>query len=355
MSTAERNDVTTACYQIGERSYARADPDFETALALAYATRLRPRCLCRPGGIEMYVSRLANHYLIKRMPLSATEHAEHCAARSGVIAVQAKHDFRDPAIQEDDTGLVRVAIDASLDRRVVGLERAAAPNRAGGGHTPPPVMQHKLSLSELLHYLWHEADLDWWHPRFEGRRNWAVVRAHLLSAMQNKYIARRPMSERVFIPETFTVDSSAAIQQRRRHHWFGDHQAGHRVGAQGQSPQVRQPAHVRSQLILIAEVKEIVPATGDNFGWRVVIRQMPNTPFMLTELRSRRIFQTQAESLALWTEGLAPHLLIGGIFYPQSDSPPALESASIIAATGQWLLIDGRNGSLQIRREWHDP
>jgi hypothetical protein len=344
MCTAERNDVTTACYLIGERSYARTDPDFEAALALAYATRLRPRCLCRPGGIEMYVSRLANHYLLKRMPMSALQHAEHCAARSGVIAVEAKHDFRDPAIQEDDTGLVRVAVDASLDRRAVGMERVAAPHGASRAHGPPPVLHHKLSLVELLHYLWHEAGLDWWHPRFEGRRNWAVVRAHLLHPMQDKCIARRPMSQRVFIPEPFSVDRVAAIEQRRRLHWFGDLHAGHREASGGLVP------HVRSRLILIAEVKEIAPAIGGAVGWQVVVRQMPNLPFMLTEQRWRSISKTRTHALALWTEGLAPHLLIAGVFDPHRESPPDLESAVIVAATEQWLLLEKQDDVARLSR-----
>lgn len=342
--------MTTSCYLIGERLYARTAPDFEAALALAYATRLRPRCLCQPSGVEMYVSRLAKHYLLKRMPMSGLQHAEHCAARSGVIAVEAKHDFRDPAIQEDDTGLVRVAIDVPLDRRKrgeMGQELALAPPRAGGGHQPPPVLQHKLSLAELLHYLWHEAGLDWWHPRFEGRRNWAVVRAHLQRAIQNKCIARRPMSERVFIPEPFSVDRMAAIQERRRRHWFDGHHAGLSVGAQGH---VVETLHVRRRLILIAEVKEIVPACGGSVGWQVVVRQMPNLPFTLTEQRWRSTSQTQTNALALWIEGLAPHLLIAGVFDPHPESWPDLESAVIVAATEQWLLLDKHDDDARLSR-----
>lgn len=55
-------------------------PGFADAIAEAYTNHQRPRCLCRPAGegIEMYVARLMNGYVVKRMPNTGSQHAGGC-------------------------------------------------------------------------------------------------------------------------------------------------------------------------------------------------------------------------------------------------------------------------------------
>ena len=42
----------------------------ETLRALGDATKLRPLCLCRSPGVPMYVARIGDQFVVKRMPLS---------------------------------------------------------------------------------------------------------------------------------------------------------------------------------------------------------------------------------------------------------------------------------------------
>lgn len=54
-------------FAIRGRVWQLTDPGLQDALAQIHDTAERPRCLCMPDGIEMYVAR-HRHYLVKRMP-----------------------------------------------------------------------------------------------------------------------------------------------------------------------------------------------------------------------------------------------------------------------------------------------
>ncbi len=55
-----------AIYQIGGQSIHSDDPALSELLANIYSSRERPLCLCRTPGIEMYVAKVDDKYLIKR-------------------------------------------------------------------------------------------------------------------------------------------------------------------------------------------------------------------------------------------------------------------------------------------------
>lgn len=54
-------------FEIGGRVWAADDPALQDALAAIHDTQQRPRCLCIPAGVEMYVAR-HRRYLVKRLP-----------------------------------------------------------------------------------------------------------------------------------------------------------------------------------------------------------------------------------------------------------------------------------------------
>jgi len=53
-------------YFIKGRTFAAADPGLQDALSRIYGSSERPRCMCVPGGVEMYIAKHAE-YLVKRM------------------------------------------------------------------------------------------------------------------------------------------------------------------------------------------------------------------------------------------------------------------------------------------------
>lgn len=64
-------------YRIGEQIIKHDDDSFHGLLATVHGIKKRPFCLCRPTGIEMYISKLDGKYIVKRMPNTGGEHAQH--------------------------------------------------------------------------------------------------------------------------------------------------------------------------------------------------------------------------------------------------------------------------------------
>ena len=54
-------------FAIKRRVIGADDPQLQDALSHVYETPERPRCLCVPGGVEMYVA-LHRQFVVKRMP-----------------------------------------------------------------------------------------------------------------------------------------------------------------------------------------------------------------------------------------------------------------------------------------------
>ena len=76
------NNVPRVTYDIGGQRWVKDAPGFAEAIADAFEQRQRPRCLCLGGedgkGIKMYVARLMDGYIVKRMPNTGSQHATSC-------------------------------------------------------------------------------------------------------------------------------------------------------------------------------------------------------------------------------------------------------------------------------------
>lgn len=70
------------------RVWSPGEGGIQEALSAVYGTPEKPRCLCIPGGIEMYVAHL-REFVVKRMPNTGDRHHPRCpsfepeAAQSG--------------------------------------------------------------------------------------------------------------------------------------------------------------------------------------------------------------------------------------------------------------------------------
>ena len=60
------NALELTRYFIKGRTYNCADPQLQEGLSRVYGASERPRCMCVPGGVEMYIAKHAE-YLVKRM------------------------------------------------------------------------------------------------------------------------------------------------------------------------------------------------------------------------------------------------------------------------------------------------
>ena len=306
-------------YLISGNRFRTDSPGFAEAVAAAHAAHHRPRCLCLLGGIEMYVARLGDGFIVKRMPNTGSQHAPDCPSYEPPPEFSGLGQVLGSAITEDPaTGETTLKLGFSMSR--IG-GRSSIP--ATGSVSDSVVSDGtRLSLRGLLHYLWDQAELTRWHPGFAGKRSWATVRRHLLQSAENKIARGGALDARLYIPEVFSVEKRDAINARRIA------QCAHAVTSPGK------PRHL---MLLIGEVKEIVPA---RYGFKAVIKHVPDQPFALDEQLYRRMGRRFERELSLWGASDAIHMMLIATFGLNDAGVPTIEELSLMPVTGQWLPIE---------------
>jgi hypothetical protein len=311
-----------AAYLIGGRRIEAGSPAFTEAIARAHAAHQRPRCLCLVGGVEMYVARLAGSdggYIVKRMPDTGSHHAPDCASYEPPAEVSGLGQVLGSAITEDpDTGETTLKLDFAMSK-ITG--RSTVPT-SGGESDSVASSGSKLSLRSLLHYLWDQAELTRWHPGFTGKRTWVTVRKHLLQAAENKIARGDSLRARLYIPEAFTVEQRDAINARRVAQW---------------SQAIAVPGKPQQLMLLIAEVKEIVPA---RYGFKAVVKHVPDQAFALDEQTYRRLGRRFGPELGLWGASEDIHMVMIATFSVAASGIPTIVEMSLMPVTRQWLPVE---------------
>jgi hypothetical protein len=295
-------------------------------LAAAHADRIRPLCLCRPGGVAMYVAKLgAEKYVIKRMPDSGLAHAHHCPSYLPPEALSGLGQVLGSAITEEaDSGQTAIR----LGFRMSKTERAA-PAVAGSGGVADSVTGDatRLSMRAVLHYLWQEADLATWSPGMAGKRNWRIVSWYLRSAARGKFTKGRPLLTRLFVPEPFTAEKKSEIAARRLSAWAPLQQAG--AGQQF--------------MLLIGELKAIEPA---RFGHKLVIKHLPDAPLMLDDALLARLTNRFRDELEFWQLDEDGHLMGIATFAVGRGGLATAEEISVVMTDRNWLPYESQADKL---------
>lgn len=308
----------SAVYEVGGRRFEIGSRGFAEAIADAHSSHLRPRCMCTVEGVEMYVARLGDGFIVKRMPDTGRLHAPDCPSYEPPVEVSGLGQVLGSAITEDPaTGETTLKLDFPLTK-IPG--RTAMPP-AGGESDSVSSSGTKLSLRGLLHYLWDQAELTRWHPGFAGRRTWATVRRHLLQAADHKIARGDALRTRLYVPESFSVDECDAINARRLAQWQ------HAVAAPGK------PQHL---MLLIGEIKEIVPA---RYGFKAIVKHMPDQAFAIDEQLYRRLGRRFESELALWGAANDIHMVMIATFGVSSAGIPAIHELCLMPVTRQWLPV----------------
>lgn len=309
-------------YLVGGRRFESGSPGFAEAIAAAHSARERPRCLCLVGGIEMYVARLAGAsegYIVKRLPDTGSHHAPDCPSFEPPPEVSGLRQVLGSAITEDPaTGETTLKLDFAMSK-ITG--RSTLPV-SGGESDSVASSGTKLSQRDLLHYLWDQAELTRWHPGFAGKRIWTTVRKHLLQAAENKIARGHSLRARLYIPEAFAVEQRDAINARRVAQW---------------SQAIAAPGKPQHLMLLIAEVKEIVPA---RFGFKAVVKHVPDQAFAIDEQTYRRLGRRFGPELELWGVSEDIRMLMIATFSVAASGIPTIVELSLMPVTRQWLPVE---------------
>lgn len=286
-------------------------------LAAAHSDRIRPLCLCRPGGVAMYVAKIgAERYVIKRMPDSGLAHDHHCASYLPPEELSGLGQVLGSAITEEaDSGLTAI----KLGFRMSTAERAA-PAGAGSGRVADSVAAdpNRLTLRAVLHYLWQEADLATWSPGMAGKRNWRVVSWHLRLAARGTVTKGKPLAARLYVPEPFSAEKKAEIAARRLSAW---------------AP-LQQHGSAQQFMMLIGELKAIDPT---RFGHKLVIKHVPDAPLMVDDALLSRLDKRFGDELELWQADEEGHLVVIATFSVGRAGLATAEEISLVMTDRNWL------------------
>ncbi|MPQ55142.1 DUF1173 domain-containing protein [Duganella sp. FT27W] len=310
-------------YKIGGATVEKGDHNFETLLAAAYGARQRPKCLCRPGGVDMYVARIDERYVIKRMPYSADDHDPVCTSYEPPPELSGLGEVLESAIIEVPD------LDATTLKLQFALTKSggrAAPKPDDGDVDSVKTDARKLSLRALLHFLWEQAGFHKWSPAMHGKRHWAVLRKYLLQAARHKQVKGYDLSDLLYIPEPFTLERKQAIAHRRTAQLAQVAQTG---GHQGQ----------RRLLVLIAEVKDFAPSRN---GHKLVVRHSADFPFMLGPGMNERLLKRFDQELSLWGSIDGTHLVTIATFGVNQAGVATIEEMALMATTENWLPFENR-------------
>lgn len=262
-------------FRLDDMIVEEAAPNFQDILANARRRQIRPLCLCREPGVSMCIARVANQYVVKRMPLSGGGHDSTCASYEPPDDLSGLGALVGNAIQVDgDTGLSALKLGFSLTK--VGPR---ARQVAGSGDSTTAVgTTRKLSLCSMLNYLWHQAELTAWMSRWTGKRQWWNIRWHLLEAARQMTVRDAPLSDVLFVPEPFRAADKAGLEKRRA------------AALSGALPPRTGP---RKLMVLIGEIKKFERMRN---GQRMLIKHLPDLPFMLHDkLYSRLLIRFENE------------------------------------------------------------
>ena len=306
-------------YVIFGQRLSQDDDRFAAALARAHRDRHRPRCLCLVEGVEMYVARLGDGYIVKRMPDKGSLHAPDCPSYEPPAEFSGLGQVLGTAITEDPTtGETTLKLGFPMSK-VGGRSTMPAPGVPGDSVATAGA---KLSLRGLLHYLWDQAELTRWQPGFAGKRTWSTVRKHLLLAAENKIARGDSLRSRLYVPEVFSVDQRDAINARRMVQW---------------SQAIAAPGKPQHLMLLIAEVKEIVPA---RYGFKAAVKHVPDQAFALDEQLYRRLGRRFESELALWGAAEDIHMVMVATFSVAAAGIPTIMELSLMPVTRCWLPVE---------------
>lgn len=299
-----------------------SDPKFDQLLSEAYERKVRPLCLCTLEGVEMYISKLKETHFLKRMPGTGLYHHYSCRSFDPPAELSGLAHVNGTAIKEEaESDFTKIKVDFSLSRS----EGRKAPEIGEENTTPGDVTSDptKLTMRALLHYLHEQAGLNRIEKDYPGKRSWYYVRKMLLQAADNKFINGNPLSDILFIPETFFLDKKNEIRSHRD---------------KNISQAVYRGTGKKVMMIVVGELKEITP---DAFGYKIVLKHLPDFKFKITDDLHSRIFKKFSNELELWQElEDQAHLFLIGTFFVDLRGYATMESCCLQIADENWLIFE---------------
>lgn len=305
-------------FRIRQQIFGDDHSQLQNALATVHHHPDRPACLCREPAVPMYVAKAGGHYILKRMPGTGSQHDPACDSYEPPAELSGLGEVLGSAIQENvEEGTTALRLAFGLTKRP-GHSPVSDTGEAESVQTDGT----KLTLRGTLHYLWEQAEFSKWVPGMAGKRNWSVLRKHLLHAAEDKQTKGLPLCEALYIPEPFSLERQKEIAEQRR-----TQLAPLAISLKG----------TRRLMLVIAEVKEIAPA---RYGHKLIAKHLPDFPFFLNDELHKRLVKRFAQELELWNAAEETHLMLIGTFSLGLTGVASLEELSLSLMSEHWIPFE---------------
>ncbi|MEQ1544713.1 DUF1173 domain-containing protein [Methyloglobulus sp.] len=306
-------------YIIQGKKISLDDKDFQASLKTAYPQKVRPLCTCKQPPVAMYIAQVNGHLIVKRMPNTGSDHDLECGSYEIPVGLSGLGQVLGSAIKENSAdGLTALKFGFSLSK---GPTRTIP---TGNGEEKGSVKTdgNKLSLRGTLHYLWEQAGFNKWSSGMAGKRNWYVIRKYLYEAAKDKTAKNVSLDTLLYIPETFKLDQKDELTQRRL--------AGIHSLRNGDNK-------YKQLMLMVGEVKEI---TSARFGYKMVVKHLPDFPIMLNDDIYHRVCKRFNVELELWSANENGHLMVIGTFGINDSGIPSFEEIALMMVTENWIPYD---------------
>lgn len=304
---------------VAGRVWSADDPELQDALARVHDTPERPRCLCVPGGVEMYVAR-HRQYVAKRMPDTGSRHDPACPSYEPDAHQSGLGELMGVAVREREPGRVELLVDFPWARIAGRSVTRGDPQDTGEVSTA----RKRMSLRALMHYLFERAGFNRWSPAMEGRRNQGVLHKYLLEAAQDVMVKGLVLADRLFVPEPFSEAGRADASRRRR-----------------DKLSVLNPFDGQLPLaLLLGEYKTSEPCAS---GRRVWIKHLPDMPLLVPDRTWARLAKRYAELFEARDAdgGHGVRIVMAALLRARREQTYEIDTASLMLTDAQWIPIEG--------------
>jgi hypothetical protein len=319
--SASHPPVEQPHFLISGRSYAESDPRLQAALAAAYEASQRPRCLCVPAGVEMYIAR-HRAFVVKRMPDTGHLHHPACPSFEAQAGQSGLGELIGQAVIEHAPDAVELHVDFPMER---------SPGKAAtGGDSRPPgevrVQRRLMSLRALTHYLFERSGFNRWAPAMAGKRGQGVIHKYLGDSAHDIRLKGHRLADRLFIPEPFhqATHAEAAERRRRKLAFLHEDRGTGRF----------------AMALLIGELKGSEPA---HQGQRLWIKHMPDAPLLVPAKawqRAERLYGPLLEARDADTHA-PPRIVLSALIHAKREHIYQIDSLSLMLVHPQWIPLEG--------------
>lgn len=307
-----------ATYLIANVRVSGADSHLQQILARAYVDPIRPRCLCVPNGVEMYIAKYG-HFMLKRMPGTGKDHAAACESYEPDPQASGLGFHLGETVLAKGPDQLEVRAAFALDRFDGRPIERGEPSE----ETSVSANRRALSILGLLHLVWDQAEFNRWTPAMTGKRHQGVIRKYLLEAAEKIELKGMRLSERLFVPEQFKAEDVNAIKSRRE-------QAFAVMTMEGPSTKHR-------LMMLIGEIKSIEKIT---LGYKLLIKHMPDCPLMLDAKSGGKILKKFEPLFSLRDMHEGVRLVAVLTIAMKGFADYRVDTMSIAMTTDTWIPIE---------------